>query len=121
MCGLPAPIMDKLADECERQAIVANYMPMTLVFTSNNTELRDRYGKHPNLPASRGGRRAPTPCLRHAAPCTWLASDSDAIHACRNSTACTESHTLLTSSSAGRHLDNLRVMLLGGPINEHSL
>lgn len=37
------------------------------------------------------------------------------------STACTESRTLLTQSSAARHLHNIRVLLWGGPINEHSL
>ena len=43
LCGMLAPIVDKLADEYEGRAVVAGYMLMTLVFTSTNEELRDKY------------------------------------------------------------------------------
>jgi thioredoxin 1 len=43
LCGMLAPIIDKLADEYDGRAVVAGYMLMTLVFTSTNEELRDQY------------------------------------------------------------------------------
>lgn len=43
LCGMMAPVMDRLADEYDGKATFVNYELMNLVFISTNPELRDRF------------------------------------------------------------------------------